>query len=241
MPLSGLVNEHCVSTRGSARTTSSRLRRRSRPRHRGSREPRGRGFEASVRVSAHTWKGDHAGNDETPARGGGSACGRGVFPTACGRYQTRTDDLFRVKEARYQLRQSPVPVRGTSNDPTGCGGAARTTTCDTRDARSVLHGGEDRLKSFKCPGCESGERNADVAQLVAHHLAKVRVASSSLVIRSSAGIPFGGSRHVGSNHTRWRGRAARHRPAKPFTRVRIPSPPPLPVPTGARLGRLAQR
>lgn len=25
-----------------------------------------------------------------------------------GRYQTRTDDLFRVKEARYQLRQSPV-------------------------------------------------------------------------------------------------------------------------------------
>ncbi len=32
---------------------------------------------------------------------------------------------------------------------------------------------------------------------------------------------------MGSNHTRWRGRAARHRPAKPFTRVRIPSPPPL--------------
>ena len=25
-----------------------------------------------------------------------------------GRYQTRTYDLFRVKEARYQLRQSPV-------------------------------------------------------------------------------------------------------------------------------------
>ena len=36
------------------------------------------------------------------------------------------------------------------------------------------------------------------------------------------------SRHVGSNHTRWRGRAARHRPAKPFTRVRIPSPPRTP-------------
>ena len=28
----------------------------------------------------------------------------GVFG---GRYRTRTDDLFRVKEARYQLRQSP--------------------------------------------------------------------------------------------------------------------------------------
>ena len=27
-----------------------------------------------------------------------------------GRYQTRTDDLFRVKEARYQLRQSPDVV-----------------------------------------------------------------------------------------------------------------------------------
>ena len=26
--------------------------------------------------------------------------------------------------------------------------------------------------------------------------------------------------------SRWRGREARHRPAKPFTRVRIPSPPP---------------
>ena len=35
-------------------------------------------------------------------------------------------------------------------------------------------------------------RNADVAQLVAHHLAKVRVASSSLVIRSTLfkGLPM---------------------------------------------------
>ncbi len=29
-----------------------------------------------------------------------------------GRYQTRTDDLFRVKEARYQLRQSPMARAG---------------------------------------------------------------------------------------------------------------------------------
>ena len=28
-----------------------------------------------------------------------------------GRYRTRTDDLFRVKEARYQLRQSPVILK----------------------------------------------------------------------------------------------------------------------------------
>ena len=33
-------------------------------------------------------------------------------------------------------------------------------------------------------------RNADVAQLVAHHLAKVRVASSSLVIRSTLFLGF---------------------------------------------------
>ena len=50
---------------------------------------------------------------------------------------------------------------------------------------------EPGLMFIKCPGHR--ERNADVAQLVAHHLAKVRVASSSLVIRSSAGAPSGAS------------------------------------------------
>ena len=47
--------------------------------------------------------------------------------------------------------------------------------------------------------------HADVAQLVAHNLAKVGVASSSLVIRSSAevcpGVIRGRPQHVGSNHT----------------------------------------
>ena len=37
---------------------------------------------------------------------------------------------------------------------------------------------------------KSLRRNADVAQLVAHHLAKVRVASSSLVIRSTLFLGF---------------------------------------------------
>src|SRR5690625_3657174 len=64
------------------------------------------------------------------------------------------------------------------------------------------------------PGC-----NADVAQLVEHHLAKVRVAGSSPVIRSEAPPP------VGRLASGWRGREARQRPAKPYTRVRIPSPP----------------
>ena len=31
----------------------------------------------------------------------------GAHTAQSGRYRTRTDDLFRVKEARYQLRQSP--------------------------------------------------------------------------------------------------------------------------------------
>ncbi len=50
-------------------------------------------------------------------------------------------------------------------------------------------------KVDQAPGAT--REHADVAQLVAHHLAKVRVASSSLVIRSSAGIPFRG------NHDTW--------------------------------------
>ena len=63
-------------------------------------------------------------------------------------------------------------------------------------------------------------RNADVAQLVAHHLAKVRVAGSNPVVRSMRAPvdPDGGL-------ARWDGREARQRPAKPCTRVRIPFPP----------------
>ena len=58
-----------------------------------------------------------------------------------------------------------------------------------------------------------GKARADVAQLVEHHLAKVRVASSNLVVRSE------------TYSTRWSGREARQRTANPCTRVRIPSPP----------------
>ena len=63
---------------------------------------------------------------------------------------------------------------------------------------------------------------ADVAQLVARHLAKVNVAGSNPVVRSESRFRL----------TWWSGREARQRPAKPRTRVQIPSPPP---------GRLAQR
>ena len=64
---------------------------------------------------------------------------------------------------------------------------------------------------------------ADVAQLVAHHLAKVRVASSSLVIRS--GITFGTLNVSGFPVLRWNGRVVRQRSAKPCTRVQFPFPP----------------
>ena len=51
--------------------------------------------------------------------------------------------------------------------------------------------------------------------MVAHNLAKVGVASSNLVIRSQRLRPL----------YWWSGREARQRPAKPCTRVRIPSSP----------------
>ena len=75
---------------------------------------------------------------------------------------------------------------------------------------------------------------ADVAQLVAHHLAKVRVASSSLVIRS--GITFGTLNVSGFPVLRWNGRVVRQRSAKPCTRVQFPFPPLV-----KNIARLAQR
>src|SRR6202000_205152 len=77
-------------------------------------------------------------------------------------------------------------------------------------------------------GRRSRSLRADVAQLVAHHLAKVRVAGSNPVIRSRVAR--------GIKPPRWSGRVVRQRPAKPCTRVRFPSPPPIFFPA-----RLAQR
>ena len=70
--------------------------------------------------------------------------------------------------------------------------------------------------------------HADVAQLVEHHLAKVRVAGSSPVIRSEEpGAPS-------PSISWWVGREVRHRPAKPFTPVRIRYPPRAIGAAGAR-------
>ena len=84
------------------------------------------------------------------------------------------------------------------------------------------------LSSCFATGDQFARSFADVAQLVAHHLAKVRVAGSNPVIRSKV--------QLGINPPRWSGRVVRQRPAKPCTRVRFPSPPPIDLPA-----RLAQR
>lgn len=68
----------------------------------------------------------------------------------------------------------------------------------TRETATVWRRVRFGLKSFKRP---ERREHADVAQLVAHHLAKVRVASSSLVIRSSAGMPIPGNRD--GHHVTW--------------------------------------
>jgi hypothetical protein len=63
--------------------------------------------------------------------------------------------------------------------------------------------------------------------VVAHHLAKVRVASSNLVIRSVEKAGRVNTAHAVApvELSWWCGREARQRPAKPSTRVQIPSPP----------------
>ncbi len=65
--------------------------------------------------------------------------------------------------------------------------------------------------------CECG-----CSAVVAHHLAKVRVAGSNPVIRSRGRL---GTSSMPSSFARWSGRVVRQRPAKPCTRVRFPSPP----------------
>ena len=93
-----------------------------------------------------------------------------------------------------------------------------------------LAGSEDRrdlcgytLVDYRRPSRRATCRSwrADVAQLVAHHLAKVRVAGSNPVIRSKV---------QWHQPQRWSGRVVRQRPAKPCTRVRFPSPPPRRIP-----------
>lgn len=74
-----------------------------------------------------------------------------------GRCRTRTDDLFRVKEARYQLRQSPASRTGL-NDRTGCREVLRTIWRDTRGPHLVLRTRSDRVMSYECSGQAPGTK-----------------------------------------------------------------------------------
>src|SRR5262245_43525829 len=69
--------------------------------------------------------------------------------------------------------------------------------------------------------------HADVAQLVAHHLAKVRVAGSNPVVRSAAPTPSRPKGGAAAGLTGYGGVAEwlRQGHAKPCTRVRFPPPP----------------
>ena len=73
--------------------------------------------------------------------------------------------------------------------------------------------------------------HADVAQLVAHHLAKVRVAGSNPVVRSRRRLGrWAGSVRITGGLAEW----LRQGPAKPCTRVRFPHPPRAIGAVGAR-------
>ena len=83
-------------------------------------------------------------------------------------------------------------------------------------------------------GGRSSDRCADVAQLVEHHLAKVRVAGSNPVVRSEARL----CGRLAAGEARSYGGVAewlRQGPAKPCTRVRFPSPPLSQAPNQAKL------
>ena len=83
-----------------------------------------------------------------------------------------------MKEARYQLRQSPeigrLPsYRETSGSPFDSGYVTLAESVGHPEAHPI-----QSSSTQKCGQCGCGA-------VVAHHLAKVRVASSNLVIRSS--------------------------------------------------------
>ena len=137
-----------------------------------------------------------------------------IFYTAGGRYWDRTSDLFRVKEARYPCANRPAgSILPQEIRSQGAGGYSLCPSTHPVGVCAGLRSSARVSPHTKLCACGCGA-------VVAHHLAKVRVASSNLVIRSVK--PRGGALPLW-----WCGREARQRPAKPFTRVRIPSPPRL--------------
>ena len=97
-----------------------------------------------------------------------------------------------MNEARYQLRQSPAAAHtigspAASHNPTAArwegawGSAEPAARCRRPGSAPFWRLGLVLAKVFHAP---KRRGNADVAQLVEHHLAKVRVAGSNPVVRS---------------------------------------------------------
>src|SRR6218665_1735820 len=145
--------------------------------------------------------------------------------TVCGgRYRTRTDDLFRVKEARYQLRQSPIPCGYVNRYYPTLTGPDDQNRRHARETVPVLTTADRRLMFIKCSGQTTREQRGCSAVGSAQPCQGWGREFESRHPLKCRGLLRRAFRTWGQS-TRWRGRAARHRPAKPFTRVRIPSPP----------------
>ena len=138
-------------------------------------------------------------------RGLPSACGRRGWATA------RSDGLVRRgRRGRAEVRPGSPPATRTRAATAGRGsrggvGAGHGPILAGAPRFGRLCG--DGLSFTRTSG--AALMRADVAQLVEHHLAKVRVAGSNPVVRSE-------SRAVCIGLTRWSGREARQRPAKPL-------------------------
>jgi hypothetical protein len=82
-------------------------------------------------------------------------------------------------------------------------------------------GSSSSVYTHRSPPARRKRSRCGRGSVVEHHLAKVRVAGSNPVVRSETRHRFSPVARL----ERWSGREARQRPAKPYTRVRIPSPP----------------
>ena len=144
----------------------------------------------------------------------------------------------RVRQfSAWRARQSPLVGRGGSRV---CGnGSCWLASSPPADRPPkgvrllVLHRTGEWAMVFHAPerGRDSLEtmretEYADVAQLVEHHLAKVRVAGSNPVVRSERVSRTGSGSHV-KTPAWWVGREARQRTANPCTPVQIRYPPRL--------------
>lgn len=163
---------------------------------------------------------------------------RGGFPRRCGTSSRR--------RGRSWAGQASLGSYGLTRGARFVSGCSAPACPPARPmvkhlVRSLLTGAGQSLAAFDlcCPDefaivvsalrrGKPRESDADVAQLVEHHLAKVRVAGSSPVVRSERPWPHPLTmklRGGGKLFTRWSGREARQRTANPYTRVQIPSPP----------------